>query len=357
MQSKLTLIGMYNYDPTLFSNLSMPAGVDTDIVRDEILIRSGEFEVLYSDPAFVKMLIGHWSKKHLRTFEKWFNALSIEYDPLNNYDRTEEYTDIRSGNGSRENTSGRKYSDNSIDNDSGKIKTSDLFNDISAGSSSGSEGANGSISENETSAGAENMIGSDEVATNKNSTSAGNSSGHTTGSTSPAQTTNTKTTNVAAYDSGTLQTKEQTTDALTLQVAGSDSSDTASNTLTNEIESGNNDRDYSENKNHVDNRSHTETHDDNKTRSENHVDNISHTGDHTEENTATKTGSRFGLDDQTSNEKSNNNETTQHRAHLFGNIGVTTSQQMLQSELDVQRFNLYEQIADIFVEEFCIMIY
>lgn len=46
-----------------------------------------------------------------------------------------------------------------------------------------------------------------------------------------------------------------------------------------------------------------------------------------------------------------------HRARLHGNIGVTTSQQMLQSELDIARFNLYEQIADIFVSEFCIMVY
>lgn len=50
-------------------------------------------------------------------------------------------------------------------------------------------------------------------------------------------------------------------------------------------------------------------------------------------------------------------ETYKHNARLHGNIGVTTSQQMLQSELDVARFNLYEQIADIFVSEFCIMVY
>ena len=50
-------------------------------------------------------------------------------------------------------------------------------------------------------------------------------------------------------------------------------------------------------------------------------------------------------------------KTVTHTAHLYGNIGVTTSQQMLQSELDVARWNLYEQIADLFCEEMCIMIY
>ena len=42
---------------------------------------------------------------------------------------------------------------------------------------------------------------------------------------------------------------------------------------------------------------------------------------------------------------------------LSGNIGVTTSQQMLQSELDIARWNLYEHIADLFCSEFCIMVY
>lgn len=46
-----------------------------------------------------------------------------------------------------------------------------------------------------------------------------------------------------------------------------------------------------------------------------------------------------------------------HTARVSGNIGVTTSQQMLQSELDIAMFNIYEHITDIFVREFCIPIY
>lgn len=46
-----------------------------------------------------------------------------------------------------------------------------------------------------------------------------------------------------------------------------------------------------------------------------------------------------------------------HTGRIYGNIGVTTSQQMLQAELDLARFNLYQQIADIFVKELCIPIY
>ena len=50
-------------------------------------------------------------------------------------------------------------------------------------------------------------------------------------------------------------------------------------------------------------------------------------------------------------------EQTTHTAHLYGNIGVTTSTQLLEDFLRVERFNIYEQIADIFADEFAIQVY
>lgn len=44
-----------------------------------------------------------------------------------------------------------------------------------------------------------------------------------------------------------------------------------------------------------------------------------------------------------------------HDAHIHGNIGVTTSQQMLESELAVRpRLNIYNFIASAFFAEFCL---
>ena len=61
----------------------------------------------------------------------------------------------------------------------------------------------------------------------------------------------------------------------------------------------------------------------------------------------------------TENENVNGGRTGRHtrvgRAH--GNIGVTTSQQMIQSERDVVIFNLYDVIAESFIENFCLMVY
>ena len=46
-----------------------------------------------------------------------------------------------------------------------------------------------------------------------------------------------------------------------------------------------------------------------------------------------------------------------HKGYMYGNIGVTSSQDMLQQELDVAMFNLYDRITDIFIQEYCIPVY
>lgn len=99
--SKLTLIGFQNYleadGDSLFKNMTLPEGIDKEILCNNILLRGGEFEVLYSNPYFLQDAIGIWCRKCQPTFTKWVEALSIKYDPLNNYDRTEEWTETDTG--------------------------------------------------------------------------------------------------------------------------------------------------------------------------------------------------------------------------------------------------------------------
>ena len=67
-----------------------------------------------------------------------------------------------------------------------------------------------------------------------------------------------------------------------------------------------------------------------------------------------------GKTQSTSNENTTGTSETEadHTGHFFGNLGVTTSQQMLQSEIDLfKNFNFYDVVADMFVTEFCCMIY
>ena len=46
-----------------------------------------------------------------------------------------------------------------------------------------------------------------------------------------------------------------------------------------------------------------------------------------------------------------------HNYHGYGNIGITSAQELFLKEVDVAKFNLYNQIADLFCNEFCIMVY
>lgn len=204
--AKLTLIGMNNYfqnaGSDLFEFLDLPEGLTKKTLTDNILLQGGEFEVLYSDPAALKSYIGIWSEREQATFKRWVDALAIEYAPLENYDRHENWTDT-------------------LD----------------------SEGTSNTTGTNDT------------------------------------QTSGTVTTNVSAYDSTGYQPKEQVTSSET-------------------------------------------------------IDN-----DTTERNTSS-------LDNE-----------GVHSGRIHGNIGVTTSQQMLESELDLGYWNIYTRITDMFIKEFCIMIY
>lgn len=97
-QAKITLLGFYQYmassEDDLFGEMVLPEDLDRDLVINSILKNNAEFEVLYTNPYFMKDMIGIWSKEWKRTFERWYEALiESEYDPIENYNRKEEWTD------------------------------------------------------------------------------------------------------------------------------------------------------------------------------------------------------------------------------------------------------------------------
>lgn len=216
-QAKITLIGIENYlnpERSVFDSMVLPEGIDKETLIGSIILRCQEFELLYSEPDFLTAAINVWSRKNYRTFERWVKALNIEYNPLYNYDRTEEYEDEHEGS-----------------------------------FESGGKGKN------------------------------------------------TLTNNLTDRTNDTLTHSEKAyndTDFVDTTKDQSDGSITRTGTASNDLENSNNGSDKYKNI---------------------------------------------------------------HKARLFGNIGVTTSQQMLQSELDVARWNLYEHISDLFCNEFCLMVY
>lgn len=95
---RLTLIGLYKYNPAVFSNLSLPAVVDEDTFIDSLLMEYGECPLIYPDYDFMVLAIGAWSRKWYHNIERIAAAINAEYNPLHNYDRTETWTENETGN-------------------------------------------------------------------------------------------------------------------------------------------------------------------------------------------------------------------------------------------------------------------
>lgn len=260
--AKITLIGFYNYlshdNEDLFEYLTVPEGIDKDTLVSNILLRGGEFEVLYSNPDFLKNMIGVWSNKWQRTMERWINALTIDYNPLENYDRMEDWED----NGSRLTSSSTKNDTSSNRNNLSKSLTAD-----------------------ETSR-KENAVAQDHSV-----------------STGDGTTTNTR----SAYESTGYQPHDKsqsiTGGTNTSNGVTSANGETAGTTNANTLESGFDASKGSQTANAID--------------------------------------------------KSNG----VHSGRTHGNIGVTTSQQMLEAELKISKWNIYEEITNLFLNEFVIYTY
>lgn len=260
--AKITIIGFSNYlsniNDDLFKYLNVPEGIDKETLVNNILLRGAEFEVLYSDPYFFQNMIGVWSDKWQRTMEKWAEALSIEYNPLENYDRMEDWED----NGSKFSAENKK-------------------NDIA--------GSRSNINQS---------LESDITSRNENAVSQDISK-----STGNGDTTNTR----SAYDSPGYQPHDK---------------------------------------------------------SESHT-----TGDNTSNGVTSANGNTAGTKNAINQTIGNDNESTTqtanaidktngvHSGRVHGNIGVTTSQQMLEAQLKIVKWNVYEEITNLFLSEFCIYVY
>lgn len=119
--AKLTLIGLYNYDSTIFDGLQLPDYFDKETLVNTILLAGGEFGALYPNNTFMKQAISLWSAKNQRYFEKMAELMQAEYAPLENYNRQEKWTD--KGSGSSES------SYNNTSNSTGETKVSAFNSD------------------------------------------------------------------------------------------------------------------------------------------------------------------------------------------------------------------------------------
>lgn len=131
-----TLLGIYQYGQRIgddfFEKLTFPAGIDKSVVVNNLLLECADYEVLYPDYDFMKSLVEIFSKKYERTFTKWLAVQSIDYEPLDNYDRKEAWSDSTSESSSEHNSLSTSESEHRSDSTS--TSTSDETSDSTANS-------------------------------------------------------------------------------------------------------------------------------------------------------------------------------------------------------------------------------
>lgn len=93
MTSSLSILGLYRWDPQIFDKMALPDGVDRSLLVNNLVFELGCLEVLYPSAPFMADMVELWSNKELPTWERLYSAMKIEYNPIENYDRQEEWTD------------------------------------------------------------------------------------------------------------------------------------------------------------------------------------------------------------------------------------------------------------------------
>lgn len=124
---RLTMIGLYEYDDTLFDKMNLPAGINRTEFIDAFLLKYGECPVIYPNWGTMQFALGVWSKKWYQSIERIIRALTEEYNPLHNFDRHEVYTDTEDKKGTS--STNRKLNETANENTD---RTANTYNDSSA---------------------------------------------------------------------------------------------------------------------------------------------------------------------------------------------------------------------------------
>lgn len=80
------------YDSTIFDNMVLPSGISLDDVVDNIVLKYGNTPLFIPAPEIMKFYIGRWSSKRLAQWNRFKAAIEKQYNPIENYNRTEKRT-------------------------------------------------------------------------------------------------------------------------------------------------------------------------------------------------------------------------------------------------------------------------
>ena len=77
--------------PSILDGVVVPAGIDVNTLKSEIVLECGLLTPLYSEPQVMKAAIAQWFAARTWTFEHLLKIINAEYSPIENYDRNEHW--------------------------------------------------------------------------------------------------------------------------------------------------------------------------------------------------------------------------------------------------------------------------
>ena len=92
MLELLSILTIYNNYPDIFDDMYIPADIDKELLINSITTELAEMTVLYSSPVVLKPLISVWSHKEKYNWDKLIATTKFDYNPIDNFDRTETET-------------------------------------------------------------------------------------------------------------------------------------------------------------------------------------------------------------------------------------------------------------------------
>ena len=336
MVSKLSIMGLYLYDNTIFDNMVTPtlntaifkdielqdlnqyANFNKEIFIDKLLIECADMSCVYTSPVTIKRMIEVWSKHYVNNWNRMLTTWAIRYNPVWNVDADIRNEDTNSSERTLENTGDDITTFNTTDDRDIVNSGTDThrYNNVSDTRNITNSGTDtttyGKIQHFEPGTLVEEYFNQD--------------------ATSRTEKTTTK---IGAFNSGNLSPQTEVDRVIPPKTTkntsfgeGDKTSDSGSDTLT-----------------------HGHAVSDVNTKTGNETDEHGHRID----DTLSKTGTEkltHGHSISESTEGSNI-----HTERRTGNIGVTASQDLIKKELEIAMFSIYDVVIESFKENFCVLVY
>lgn len=132
----LTVIGLLNWDQKAFDLLQLPDGAIKQVAIDNICLTCGELGLVYSDPEVFREMVGIWSQVRYYAWKTLWATTQLDYNPIENFDRYEDFSEDRDSEASGTGTSSGQRAQKVRGFDSNTLVDKDTASDNGESSSS-----------------------------------------------------------------------------------------------------------------------------------------------------------------------------------------------------------------------------